>query len=784
MPKPPLTPQEKAAKQARSGLALLTNQVRNTWSFGQLKVWRDVYTRLGYDNRYIKSNFTEEQCAKELTYPELKEFLSGLERSLEETLATKAAEPTRNTTPTPLTISQAFSQGTLPKSPVAQVKNDKTEQTPPTSIVPASTINATEVLLNYSEKNNYGLCLSPKEKAFLYWFQKKAAAELLYKITVLKLSGILLLSSTGTGKTFIMAAVLRRLADMAWEEGKTLSHIPYLVLTKTTVVQQTARVFFNLFDLHVPTDIEVINIEKLRSNHGKFWIKEKVVIEDGEEVTKVWWKNQIQPPIIFLDESQGVKNVTSKQSQLCAAYTELEENATLVCVSATPFTRVCEAKVWAISTHRPLGPRYGLPEGTVLNSANWATYAAYIASDGNGKGKPEDYNQAAIERLMDDLKDYVVRVKGVKMQFKGINTVEIVHFRTPEERKFYETAMDRYEERVRRAEAELKEGKEPSTHPFTIFQQLLMAAELCKAELIADRMYKDVQGGFAACAAVKYKCTLIAIEQFLENKYGVKRDNITLVWGGGQTQLNAKQKTKKKILSMQEQIEATGMEMAELMEDADLDQVEDRELLNLPKSSRLGMQSIAQRQVEIDGYQSGKRLYCIYTFKAGGVGLSLPHCDELTTDWNHSHPKFNEWYAARIAAKDLPQPGKVRRKESGYAVEEDIPFIPTRPRKNTVATTVNAIELVQGVGRIPRIVSLSDSLQSLIFYFGTIEVRSASIAECKLRCLTSVVQLKEDWQDFIRGNKTEAQLKQYLERDMPQDEAGTLIDEGEEGGDE
>ena len=46
--------------------------------------------------------------------------------------------------------------------------------------------------------------------------------------------------------------------------------------------------------------------------------------------------------------------------------------------------------------------------------------------------------------------------------------------------------------------------------------------------------------------------------------------------------------------------------------------------------------------------------------------------------------------------------GKCRRKESGYAVEGDIKFIPTRPREVYLSTTYSAIELVQGLAKVTR----------------------------------------------------------------------------------
>ena len=77
--------------------------------------------------------------------------------------------------------------------------------------------------------------------------------------------------------------------------------------------------------------------------------------------------------------------------------------------------------------------------------------------------------------------------------------------------------------------------------------------------------------------------------------------------------------------------------------------------------------------------------------------------------------------------------------------------MPTRQRVTLVSTTYSPVELVQGLGRVPRLTSLSDSEQLVLCYRGTVEEGVAAVVSVKLTCLKPVVQQREDWEDIIIG---------------------------------
>jgi hypothetical protein len=766
--------EEKLKIKQRNNFKFLCGSVKSAWSFNGARTWGAIYKKLGYDDIAINQGEMSLKKNNAISFQELNEYLTKLEADNERRInalvsTTDISIPTANT-----------------KEVVKESKETTTNTTSNTGAEVVVQV-CDELQEGFNSDNDYGLHPSPKETANHFWFQKKAIKELYDKIVKEKKTGVLLLSGTGTGKSFMLAGLVRRLMDAEYEVNKTFSHIPYLYVGKTTILEQIGRVFRNNYNIIPNVDVEVINIEMLRSTAGQFWVKNEVKIQGGEEVDNWIWKKGIQPCVILFDESQGAKNSGSTQTKIINAYNNIPTNACLVSISATPFTRVSEAQAFAVSTHRPLD-HLGFPVGTVLTNDNWPTYAAQIAAPAD----PKDYNQAAIERLMKDLEPWIVRVRGVKSQFTAKNSVKVIPFEDDEKRIFYETAWERFLKEKAKAEQESELGLATGNFIFTILLKQQMAAEMCHAPGFAKMMNDSVRNnGKAASAAVKFKGTIIKIVQELIDVHGWTREDISLIWGGGQTQLTAKQKTKKKIKELDAKMKELGSSAEEMIKDLDLEEVEDREILNLPEHLRLGLQSMDERQREIDRFQSGKSLFCIYTFRAGGVGLSLPHSDELTTQWNTKAEGYEQWikeieeWNSHRKPENRVSPGKCRRKESGYVFEQDIPFIPVRPRVTFVALTYNAIELIQGIGRVPRIISLSETEQYVICYLGTIEMDIGYIVSKKLSCVGSIVKQHEDWQDIIMyGDNASKKAKTMNEllasTEGKKDDEGGLIDEGDE----
>ncbi len=362
-----------------------------------------------------------------------------------------------------------------------------------------------------------------------------------------------------------------------------------------------------------------------------------------------------------------------------------------------------------------------------LNEDRWPSYAKRIAHPAD----PYEHSPGAVERLMKDLPEYVVDIGGERWQFRAKNRVEVISFATNAEFQDYTEAWAQYVERCSKINKEEPQGRFRLLAEYTMFRK---KAEGIRSDYLADEMIKIERDGKAAVCACNFVQTILKSVIRLVTVHKVPREKISLIWGGDHT-LNLQPISDEQFAKLALKIRA-----GEVLKNVEMKQIENYllhkgestkerqarlSIIEQAKNLNLGTQSKKTRQEEIDRFQRGDSLFCFYTFKAGGVGLSLHHSDDLTKQ-------------------------KVRRHEhNAYAYVEDIPSIPTRQRETILGPTFSAIETVQGLGRVPRVTSLSDTDQRMVFYKGTAEEDVAIILGIKLKCLSKVVAAKEGWEGAI-----------------------------------
>jgi len=138
----------------------------------------------------------------------------------------------------------------------------------------------------------------------------------------------------------------------------------------------------------------------------------------------------------------------------------------------------------------------------------------------------------------------------------------------------------------------------------------------------------------------------------------------------------------------------------------------------------MGGQSLAERQLNIDQFQSGRRRFMLLMFSAGGAGLSLHH----------------------------------------HRVGQ-------RPRVVFLPPVWNAEELVQVLGRAHRINSMSTTYQFIVWFRGTIEERVMEKVKRKCSALKEVVGKREAWTEFFDTTKT----SEAVAKKQPKDNETTSL---------
>jgi hypothetical protein len=564
------------------------------------------------------------------------------------------------------------------------------------------------------------------------------AAKTLWDRLEAGVDGQLLLAQTGAGKTYILGSLAKNFIEHGYniDYGIT-APFPILYVTKASVVAQTEAVFRDEFGIDVVNTVKVVNIEFLRSYLGSLMVSETVEILQGQEHVVYRWNDFMAPCLIIWDECQILAREDSIQSKIAQDVSNIRGRSgrriMQIFASATPFARVAEARCFACSTGASF--LLGVSQ-TTITQTNWKQFAQLIAAPSD----PLEYSEAAIKRLIDHLEEYIVRIKGIRPKHKALNAVERIHFKTQEERDEYQKAWDKYQEEKAKIEGDASLGSGESR--FALLAQLTIfaqAAEYIRRYHLAEFIAKSWEAGFAPVLAVRFKQTQTAVYRILVEKYGWKREDITMIWGGSTQALSKKKKIARKMAENDDVREAMLKAMEEMglseddLKDAGVDlsavHAKTEEQLAFEKAHGLLTQKPEDRERERLAFQSQRSKCCIFNFKSGGVGLSLHH-------------------------------------EAKY---------PNARQRVVLLTPVySEKELVQGLGRCPRITSQSDTAQVMCYYHGTIEEHVAARVVMKLKCLKQVVKARESWEDIITG-------KPVIEEGSKEEELMDGVDAIEQG---
>jgi len=590
---------------------------------------------------------------------------------------------------------------------------------------------------------NFDLSLLPPENPALQSnrlerFQYNASNKLCYAFLVAGKSAIQLIGGTGVGKTWIGGNFLARLKAAGKDRAphNTFTPYPFWWITTANCVEPVRRELTQGFGLQEFDDFWVTNYDQLRSKEGEKFFSEKTVVRDGVEVLEVVVQHRLLPRVIIIDESQKVKNPKTKQHRYIQAIIKLprEIRPWIIFMSATPWTRVIDAKCFVTASEIPL---LGFP----VDDSHWDEVSANISTDGD----PMLHSPKAIGTLRDLSEDWIIDIPTITGKYRAYNSCKLIDFKNVESRARYLAAWERFEQKC------AKMGRDtPNGHfeELVALGQFRQAAELERAEIFADeavsRLAKDNKSIIIAAA---FRGTIARCVRYMIKKHGVKREDISLIWGGDDSFEQSGRLTQKEIMDYGFRIakgeklpEAIWRKLNKELATADEDVQEIKELAGVKLD--LGSQSREQRQREIDRFQTSRTRICLFTQASGGTGVSLHH----TNQW---FEVFYKKHFTCLNPTEAPEHREYRSNATGKVFR-------SYPRYVMVTPTYSGQDFVQTLGRGHRsMFSLSDTYQDVCWFRNTKEEDVMDIVQTKLHCLSKAIKQRETWHDVLRKPKKE-----------------------------
>ena len=451
--------------------------------------------------------------------------------------------------------------------------------------------------------------------------QPKAAKTLWDNIVAGK-RGQWLVAPAGIGKTFILANVIKNFVEQKMvEECKCYSPWPVIYITKMSVVEQTKGVL-RLFGLSLGDQVCVFNIETLRTDFGRFFVDKDLMIIGGREIYAHTWNPKFLPALIIWDECHILAREESEQSKIACSLNDVESQVIYqIGASATAMSRVSETKHFIVSTRI----KYFLGKHqTVVSNKNWHQLANQLSYPFH----PSVYAEGSVKNFMEKFKDHIVQVEDIKLKFHSHIDIKTLSFKNKAEKELYDNAIEDFY--IKKAKIEGSRGLSEAQMNFAIlaeFTILRKAIESIRAESIADAVNYSYVDNKAPAVGAAFKQTIVKIYQFLVNKHGWKREDVSFIWGGSTEALNDKQKLHKQIQEKvgKDKLEQMGISYADLGLDLVNLNEKTNEQYEFEKKHKLLSQKPEERERERMRFQRQDSRCLLFSYKSGGVGLSAHH---------------------------------------------------------------------------------------------------------------------------------------------------------------
>jgi hypothetical protein len=338
MPLPKLTPEQKLLLQKVNFWKGQFQKVKTAFSFKQISTFGELLQTIGLSSGEIEYAYSREQLSQTLTYENIKTIEANWLWIIQHNVW-KETEYDKNPVQEheyegityPSSSSQTSSLISLQHISQESFQSDQSKTSEP-----------------QIDWDNF--FISPEQTARLRGAHQRLTAQQLYiAFHNERKRAMLLEGGAGNGKTYVCGAVVRKLFDDPDFFAHCLSPWPVLWITRASIVEQTKRVVENDFGLCPHTEVIVINVEQLRAKFGKYMVDDKTIVKGGEEHIIWSWKPKYHPKMFIVDECQLAKNEDSTQAKIISSLNEIKEQIHILFMSATPFTRVSEARYFAVN---------------------------------------------------------------------------------------------------------------------------------------------------------------------------------------------------------------------------------------------------------------------------------------------------------------------------------------------------------------------------------------------------------------------------------------------------
>ena len=282
-------------------------------------------------------------------------------------------------------------------------------------------------------------------------------------------------ASTGAGKTFVQGGVILMTRTLCPER------FPYnkfwIMLTPKAVVDQTMQVFTLPVFEKILLSTLIKSLPSMGAGFGDAFLEWRTVVQNSEPVMFPFWRPNMYPCEVTLDESQMVKNEDSDASKivLSCSYSGIPMSF----YSATPYSRPCQTRTIACALQ---------PEIEIAGSRTMLTpqlFPAWVRAR-SAPHNPVEWSPAALRSVQKDLEPQTIRFT-CKYPHKLLVKLAACRFRSPQSYARYQAAFDEWQQ-IR---------EERGKNPLVGMAQLLVAIQKFNQVAEEERVEPQADYGLA-----------------------------------------------------------------------------------------------------------------------------------------------------------------------------------------------------------------------------------------------------------------------------------------------